>query len=150
MSAVAILMGASTPDSQVISSFFATDANCSVGTRADNEHDSARGARGEPRRNPAGDFSRAWAGQRRLFAATTPFPGRKPHHGRGTWRHPRTKKARQNDRVFVQNGRRRGALQCKRSSPLCATDHLAARLSVRVQVHLEKKPAATDAEKWCS
>ena len=126
---------------------FTTDANCSIGTRADNEHDSVRGERGEPRRNAAGDFLCVWAGQRHLFAATTLFPGPKPQNGHGTWRHPRTKKACQNDHVFVQNGRRHRVLQCKHSSPLCATDHLAVKLSVRVQDHLEKSPAATDAEK---
>ena len=98
--------------------FFTTDSNCSVGARADNDHDSVRGDHGEPHRNPAGDFLHVWAGQRHLFAATTSCPGRKPIHGRGAWRHPRTKKARQNDHVFVQNGRRHRALQCKYSSPL--------------------------------
>ena len=102
---------------------------------------------GEPHRNAAGDFLHVWAGQRHLFAATTLFPGPKPQNGCGTWRHPRTKKVYQNDHVFVQNGRRHRVLQCKYSSPLCATDHLAVKLSVRVQVHLEKSPAATDAEK---
>ena len=92
---------------------FTTDANCSMGVRADGDQDPVRGDHGESHRNTAGDFLYMWAGQRFLCAATTHCPGRKPCDGHGAWRHPRTKKLYQNDHVFVQNGFRHRVLQCK-------------------------------------
>jgi hypothetical protein len=70
---------------------FSTDCNCSIGARDGDERDQVRGRHGEPHRNAAGDFFHAWAGQRKLRAASTRFPRKKPRRGHGTWRHPRVR-----------------------------------------------------------
>ena len=52
---------------------FTTDANCSIGVRADNEHDSVRGEHGEPHRSAAGDF--LYVGRPEVpFRCNHPFP----------------------------------------------------------------------------
>ena len=116
-----------------------TDCNCSIGVRDGDERDQVRGRHGEPHRNAAGDFFHMWAGQRKLRAASTHFARTKPRHGCGTWRHPRTKKHYQNDHICVQDGHFSRVIKCKCATPLCHTDHLSVKLTLRVQNKLGKR-----------
>ena len=63
-----------------------------------------------------------------------------------TWRHLANGEPYQIDHVFTLKSEMQRFLNCKNQFQLCHTDHLAVKITIRVQVKLEKRPTPTDAE----
>ena len=102
---------------------------------------------GEPHVNEAGRELKSWLAERNLCAVSTHFKNRRGRgEGRGTWRHPRSKKLYQNDHVFVVRGVLPRVNNCRRQEPLCRSDHLAVKATTRACVKLAQKAPPSDPE----
>ena len=123
------------------------DTNCAIGSlkkdaTPQEELASTCGKYGEIHVNCAGRVLNNWLASHTssMYAASTHFRhSQRRTEGYGTWRHPRSLKLYQNDHVFIQRSMLNRIIHCRSQAPLCQSDHLSVKATIRVQIKLAKK-----------